>query len=264
MADDPVKTPEELNSEELQAAVAAARQVPAPDKPEEAPKPAAETKTFEYRGIDGTLYTADSQDDLFKKVAKARDDATLTIKDRERQIYELRHPAKPPETPAKNGNGFQKERYYQLLDQDPIEAQNYLDEYRLGTKNPRETIEKFEAREARTAQEENLRQEVMKFYATPTGQQFAKIETPELDQAMMTYMNEQGIERNALGFRTAFLEMKEAGRIPKQGKRPEREAPPPKSVGGGNELSGEEPNYDTMSTKDLQDAMERARASMMR
>lgn len=39
-------------------------------------------------------------------------------------------------TPQTTGDGFQKDRYYQLLNEDPIAAQNYVDQYRFGVQDP--------------------------------------------------------------------------------------------------------------------------------
>lgn len=39
-------------------------------------------------------------------------------------------------TPPASSDAFAKDRYYQLLNEDPIAAQNYLDQYRFGVQDP--------------------------------------------------------------------------------------------------------------------------------
>lgn len=53
----------------------------------------------------------------------------------EAEAARLRHELEAKTQPAST-DGFSKDRYYQLLNEDPISAQNYMDQYRFGVQDP--------------------------------------------------------------------------------------------------------------------------------
>lgn len=103
----------------------------------------AEQKPVELTLGDGTVVKGANMDEAFKNLAKMKEDTAAALKaareeaDRFRQESEqygseLQRYKNPP---PKDGE-FNKNEYYRLLNEDPLEAQNYLDRQRFGTEDP--------------------------------------------------------------------------------------------------------------------------------
>lgn len=259
MADEAIKPPEEQSKDELAASIAAEQaRIATGNTNTEKAEPKVESKTFEFRAADGTLYTADSQDALFKKITDSKEEAARALKDRERQIYELRQQLKPVEKVEDKKEGFDKTKYHQMLEDDPIGAQRYIDAHRFGIENPEEVIKKAAVAQQSNEINEGLKREIIAFYASPAGQAFGKVETPELNAALIQYMNENRLSRTAEGFRTAYYEMRDQNLIPMPGEKAQKRTPPPRSPesGGGNEPEPE-PDYYKMPLEKLKALIEK-------
>src|SRR5690349_17065980 len=128
------KAPEEMSREELAAAIAEQSKPPVvatTEQPKEEPaKPKTETQTFTFTAGDGTVYEGASQDELFEKVKGALNHTKTAIKDRERQIRELRDRQVKPIEPPKTEEKFDQAKYETLLGKDGLEAQQYLDSFK--------------------------------------------------------------------------------------------------------------------------------------
>ncbi len=244
-----LKPLEEQSKDEL-AATIAAEQAKLNAAPPEEEKP-AETPKFEFRSVDGTLYEAESQEELFKKISGALDHTKTAVKDRERQIHELRK--QPVVEPLKPENAFDRDTWLKLMDEGtdgPLKAQRYMDKYRFGTENPEEIFKSMTQEQERAQQ----RDEAMRFYQTPAGQAFAKVETPELDKVMMDELAKQGLPTTASNLRAVYYELRESGHIPAppEGKQATpKKAPPPSAHGTRNETTEEEPDFNRMTKTEL-------------
>lgn len=257
MAEALVKPPEEQTKEELAATIAAeeariAAEKPAEPKPEAVAKPEEKAK-FEFKASDGTIYEAESQDELFKKITGALDNTKVALKDRERQIREVRQQQpKPEEKPSEKTTGtFSRDKWLELMESGtdgPLKAQEYMDSFRKP-----EWAKKAEEREQVVQQTETLQQEILKFYASPTGQQYAKVETPELNQKILQYMADRNMPRTSANFKEAFWDLKEAGDIPVASEKKEKPKAPPRTPDSGSsrETPTNEPDFDKMSKEEL-------------
>lgn len=237
MAETVVKPPEQQTKEELAVSIAAEEARLAAENTQSKPE---EKQRFEYKATDGTIYEAESQEELLKKVTAALDNTKLAMRDRERQIHELRT-QKPVEKPAdEKKDTFDREKWLQLMESGPdgpLKAQDYVDSFRKP-----EWAQKAEEREQAVKATEVLQTEILKFYGSAAGQQYAKIETPELNQKLLQYMNDQGMERTVANFKAAFYELKDAGELsvaPEKTKEKPKAPPRSPSGGGRDNPSGE-------------------------
>lgn len=239
--------------EKEQAAAAKPAETPAADAPvvEEPPKPA-----FRFEASDGTVYEADSDKALFEKVTKALNDTKAAVKVREREKRELINAAEaqPAEPPA--AEAYDKKRYYELMDQDPALAADYLDRYRYGVENPREVF-------GRVAQDRIAQRVGMEFYAKVT--EYAQIETPALNKMLFDRMEEQGRAKTSPDLMAlTYYELKNEGKIPKAAPTRRKaevppDAPPESPTGGGGGQPSGEPTYAQMMNMKKEELAEHMR-----
>jgi hypothetical protein len=111
--------------------------------PEETHSPGIELKLE-----NGMVIKGDNAEEALKSAAKIIEDNVKSYRETKAELdrlsaqfqeFQSRPPAPPPKTEASNF----KERYYQLLNEDPIEAQNYLDSVRFGIQKPSDVPARF-------------------------------------------------------------------------------------------------------------------------
>jgi hypothetical protein len=82
---------------------------------------------------DGTVVKASNWEEAFQKVADMKVNTATALRDRERQIEELRQtPVQQQQTPPPPTTGFDQKHYWELMNKDPLEAQQYMDAARFG------------------------------------------------------------------------------------------------------------------------------------
>lgn len=99
---------------------------------------------FEYKFADGNVVKAENVEEAFKTVAKMKEDTTAALKEERRAREEMESRLTQLQTemaqrtppPQDDSNGFNRERYFRLVGEDPIMAQNYLDAARFGIPDP--------------------------------------------------------------------------------------------------------------------------------
>jgi hypothetical protein len=91
----------------------------------------------EFRLGDGTVVKAGNWEEAFNKVAEMKANTAAALRDREAQIETLRaaQQAPPPNAPPPT-SGFDQKAYWELMNADPVAAQNYLDAFRMGVDRP--------------------------------------------------------------------------------------------------------------------------------
>lgn len=90
----------------------------------------------EFKLGDGTVVKAANWEEAFQKVADMKVNTAAALRDREAQIETLRQQAPLPVAPPAKSTGFDQKAYWELMNADPVSAQNYLDSFRLGVDNP--------------------------------------------------------------------------------------------------------------------------------
>jgi hypothetical protein len=136
MADE-VKAPEQMNTDELLAAIEK-ESITATGAPVvEAPPPEIEVKL-----ATGQVYKGKDYAEVVDKLKAAQEHASIAIRDREAQLKQLREQLStmPQPTSQPASDKFDKAHYYKLLEDNPIEAQDYIDGYRPNAKQAYETV----------------------------------------------------------------------------------------------------------------------------
>jgi hypothetical protein len=87
----------------------------------------------EFKLGDGTVVKAASWEEAFQKVADMKVHTAEALRDREAQIETLRQSQAPPPVPVPEpGSGFDQKKYWELMNADPLAAQQYMDGVRFG------------------------------------------------------------------------------------------------------------------------------------
>jgi len=110
------------------------------------------TAGFEYKLADGTVVKAENIEEAFRTVAKMKEDTAAALKtsresqeQMQSQLDSLRAEMQQRQAPPADPNGFNRTHYYQLVGEDPLAAQNYLDAYRFGIGDPSQVPGYFQA-----------------------------------------------------------------------------------------------------------------------
>jgi hypothetical protein len=102
----------------------------------------------EFRLGDGTVVKASNWEEAFQRVAEMKSNTAAALRDREEQIRrqddrirelnELHNAVvtNRPVPDAGNASGFDEKTYWSLMNTSPINAQNYLDAFRMGVDRP--------------------------------------------------------------------------------------------------------------------------------
>lgn len=107
--------------------------------------PPPEPESYEYKTATGQVYKGKTKDEVIAAVLKAQENATLHIKEQHDKIKDMEAKLQTQVQPATPVNGgFQKKRYYELLEEDPLQAQDYLDGFRPQYGRVMGAVEKFE------------------------------------------------------------------------------------------------------------------------
>lgn len=95
---------------------------------------------------DGTVVKAGNWQEAFQAVSKMKVDTSTALRDREKQIRDMQathQPAAPVvQAPAA---GFDQKHYWEMMGQDPLGAQNYLDQHRFGLESPEQVPQVFQS-----------------------------------------------------------------------------------------------------------------------
>lgn len=101
------------------------------------------TEGYELKLATGEVYKGANLEEAARKLAEGKEQASRTIENLGEQVERLkqerdalRQRTQEQARPATPGNGFDKMTYYQLLETDPMQAQNYMDAYRFGYPDP--------------------------------------------------------------------------------------------------------------------------------
>lgn len=99
---------------------------------------------FEVKLADGSVVKAENIEEAFKTVAKMKEDTAAALRESrqsqeqlQQQINQLQmEVAQRTAPPPQDDRAFNRDRYFRLVGEDPIMAQNYLDAARFGIPDP--------------------------------------------------------------------------------------------------------------------------------
>lgn len=105
---------------------------------------------IELKLDNGNVIKADNAEEALKVAAKMIEDNSkayretkATLDSMQGQFQTLQQQIEQQKRPPADSNAFQKDEYYKLLNEDPIEAQNYLDAHRFGIQEPDQVPRRF-------------------------------------------------------------------------------------------------------------------------
>jgi hypothetical protein len=241
MSDEP-KNPEEMTADELKAAMLAPPETPeappAPETPEtpEVPETPAPPELETYTAADGTVYSAKTKDELFAKVTGALAHTKEALKDRERQIHELKPPKEEPKEEYSNA------KWMELAETDVRAANAYAAKFDPDFQQLRQVVQQ-------TEQQRQLSNAILKFHADVPD--YAKVETPEVTAAFTARLKETGRQVTADNLKLTYFELKEAGTIPAAPAPVTRKKAPPRSPDGGGGPTTPTIDPENMSKEDI-------------
>jgi|SRR5215472_13191010 len=109
------------------------------------------TQGFEYKLADGTVVKAENIEEAFKTVAKMKEDTAAALRESrgkteemEQRLNAMQQEITRAHTPPPDPQAFNRDQYYRLVGEDPIQAQNYLDAYRFGIPDPGQVVGYFQ------------------------------------------------------------------------------------------------------------------------
>lgn len=246
---------EEQTKDELAATMAA-------EAGKQQEKPVETASEIEIK-IGNATYRGATHEEVLKIVAKAKEDADAAIRDRERQIFDLRQKEKtalkPPTEDTSGMNPDQRTQFYKLLEEDPAKALQFADKIRFGVDDPGSVLQEAKVLLEDVKKTRTINEEVLKFCADVPD--YAKVATTEVDTAMRERLEEKARGFTAENMKLTYLELVQEGKIGKPvEKAPETKpkAPPPSASGGGSSRPATEPDYDNMTKDELRKHLKEA------
>lgn len=207
---------------------------------------------------DGTVVKADNPEEALKTLAKMYEDtkswAKTKIEESAQQIEAVRAEQErlaqqmQPKVPT---NGFDKDRYYRLLNEDPVLANDYWFEHRFGRK-PDEVAANFDAMDQRLSVFEG--QTLAGQFLQQHGEDFPQ--TPEAAKELRTHMEDltaRGYPATLDTMNMAYNHAVMSGKIKPLEKQQQQEDFPPTPGGSGSVISDSEiAKAENMSDADLE------------
>ena len=218
---------------------------------------AEQAKGIELKLENGNVIKAENADEALKVAAKMIEDNSKAYRETKASLDQMQaqmgtlqaqiEAAKPREVPA---NGFDKERYYKLLSDDPVTANDYWFEHRFGRK-PEDVAQDFQ----------QLDQRITAFEGQSLAAGFVN-QHPEFPQdadsaitftERMSILTREGHPANLNTMELAWAQLTKEGRIkPLEEEKDDREQLPPSLGGTNSSMSPSElQKVETMSDKEL-------------
>lgn len=208
---------------------------------------------------DGSVIKAANSEEALKIAAKMKEDTSASLKEEkskrealETQVASLTAQFEESRKPAPKEGSFDNERYWKLMNQDPVAAQNYLDGHRFGIP-PEQVAPRFNQMQTQLDQfrgEALASQFLTQHYEDfPATQESAKSLRTRVEQ-----LQNAGYPVTVETMNIAYGQLVEEGAIkPLEKEEQKREEPNPSARGAGASIPDSEINKaEGMSDKDLE------------
>lgn len=221
--------------------------------------PEPTTQEFELKLANGNVIKAPNMEEALKMAAKMIEDNSsayretkATLDTMQTEVQTLRQQVEAAKPKPSTDGGFDKDKYYQLLHDDPIRAQNYLDAQRFGVANPDEVpgyftgmYEKISSLDGQTLAAGFVNQHP----EFPNDTDTAKALTGRVIE-----LKNQGHPTSLTTMEMAYRQLVDEGKIkPVELKtEPEEELPPSPGGAGSTVSQAELAKVEAMSDKELQ------------
>lgn len=229
--------------------------------------PPVTPEPIEVKLGDGSVVKGANLEEAFNNLKTMKENASSAIKttrdelDAERQraaglaaeLDKFKHP------PAADNGKFSNDKYYTLLNSDPIAAQNYLDAARFGFDAPEQVVPSFTSMRTQidsmtqsSVAASFLAQHVDDFPADPDAARKLNARTFDL-------VNKSGFNFDVHTLNFAYDQLVNEGQIKPLDKNTQQEEPPnPSLTGGGAQVNNDHQKYEQMTDKDLEAAARKA------
>jgi hypothetical protein len=217
------------------------------------------TTGIELKLENGNIIKAENSDEALKIAAKMIEDNSKAYRETKSKLDDMatqmatlqQRVDTPP--PAANTNGFSKDRYYQLLNEDPLNAQNYVDAYRFGINDPQQVPGFFTNMYQSVT---NLEQQALASVFLMRHPEFPQDDEPskQFTQRFSQLVN-GGHPPTVDTMELTWKQLTESGAVkPLEIQEEEQEFLPPSMGGGGGAAisDSEAARADQMSDKDLE------------
>jgi len=217
---------------------------------------------IELKLADGSVIKAENVEEALKIAAKMKEDTSAALKEEKQQREQLQARLDAIEAQAREAakpkpieGQFNNDRYFKLLNEDPVAAANYIDSHRFGIADPAEVPATFQQMQRDVSV---TRQEAM---AAQFLQQHARDfpNTPEASKALRQQFEgllSQGYPATVDSLNLAYSQVISDGRIKPLDDKPEPErieANPNLSGGGASGIDANEmQRVESMSDKELE------------
>lgn len=180
-----------------------------------------------------------TKDEVIEKLARSVEHGTMTIKaqkDATRELTQLVEQLKRPAIPV-GQNGYDHNKYLELLSKDGVAAADYLDEQRYG--ESRQQLQAKWNKSIETANDVIQMREINRFHQAATD--FPG--TPEASETLLRHLESNNMPVTAANMALAYGELRASGAIKPAVEKPEEEQPrgrkpPPSARGGSGGASG--------------------------
>ena len=231
------------------------------DQPIEGAVQQQEPKEIVIETATGAVFKGATPEEVMEKMKSSIESGSQTIKQYKEMNEQLTSSigALQKPRPAASESGFDKAKYYELLNDDPVAAQDYIDATRYG--RPFSEVKESFERSARVTGEVAQLMEINKFQQTLArlGEEYQG--TPENGDALLNKLGQRPL--TAENLTSAYVELKAEGKIkaPAKAAEPTQQRKPPASPRGGGSAelyNGKRP--EEMSIDELKRAMANATA----
>lgn len=223
--------------EELDAAITAA----VGGTPDAAPP--AEPQMLEVKLATGQVYKGKTEKEVIDQLVKAQEHASMTIHEKDQQLKQvLSQMSTQRSAPATENAGFDQAKYFKLMEQNALEAADYLDSFRPKVREAYQSVQQLKQGGELTA-------------FLNTCQDFPSTD-PSAISAMKARMNAEGREPTADNLELVYGRLTREGVIkpaPKQSSSEQIPAPAP-VLGGHSASSAPDPfaELERMSMAELE------------
>ena len=210
---------------------------------------------IELKLDNGMVIKGENAEEALKSAAKIIEDNVKYSRETKAQLEQLQQQfntvqqqvqAQKPK--PESSNGFAKDKYYQLLNEDPLEAQNYLDAYRFGISDPDQVPQRFNQMYEKISQLDGAN--LAASFANAHPEFPSDTESANKLTERVRILNGMGHPADVHTLDLAWQQLLTEGTVKALEKEQEPEELPP-SLGGGGYTMAEAQKAENMSDREL-------------
>lgn len=214
------------------------------------------TTPIELKLADGSVIKAEDVNEALKTAVKMKEDTAAALRSMKEQfeasqaqVAALSSQVQQYTAPKPEPGSFDKDRYYKLLNDDPVRAQNYVDSYRFGL--PEEQVPQRFTELNRNVEE--IRANMLAGAFLQQHPEFPPDQAATMRQQVEQLTN-QGFPFTVDTMNLAYTQLVQVGKIKPLEIEEEQKAeePPPSPRGAGASLDADVSKAENLSDRDLE------------